>query len=683
MKEIYKSVLFERNYLVAEDGVVCDHSFEVLFSFASLFHIRITSGMALAQQEMIAFISDELGISVPEPFYRGFPASVRKLSPNQLLFDQLFHYTMTYGLHHFEHAGHSLFEGALSRSDFSEETKTKEFAIITEAEARDKLTDIFQNLMLSSRPLNDAQYAFVLSYVKDFDYDITQCMSKNTAVRLLSDSRQLQFLKFLSLSDVIKLVDDINYRQYGNENIKKLNLKNQDRKFITKVINELFDAGKCDLETCCEKKAVWNGLLHHIHYQPRDEISSRFVACMRGKENVSVYARFEKAVAEGNIQDAVVVLQEGKGTTALLRRLSYLMSRCTSQEDVDFILKRIESDNVVVLLQLLLEYAQVKPEKTRRDFIFTLHNKAKIHRETNEEASRRKSIIPADYVEAICNYVRENLHQELKGRLGKVYIDPDMQFIALPLQENTAQGGIGVLPKGSRLKIAEGKKVRAFTYWEKVDDIDLSVIGLDMDGRQMEFSWRTMYDEQSAAITYSGDETSGYEGGSEYFDIELEEFKDTYPNIRYLIFSNNVFSGTPFSKCLCKAGYMIRDIDDSGEVYEPKTVQSSYVINCESTFAHLFGIDLVNNDFVWLNTAKHGNTRVAGTTYLDYLTRYFDTTSIMNMALFFEMMATELVNDPAEAEVVVSDKTSDHVAHAHIIRSCDFDQVLAFMNAKQ
>ena len=61
---------------------------------------------------------------------------------------------------------------------------------------------------------------------------------------------------------------------------------------------------------------------------------------------------------------------------------------------------------------------------------------------------------------------------------------------------------------------------------------------------------------------------------------------------------------------------MLRDWDDSGQVYEPKTVKSAYLVNCESTFAYLFGIDLFTNEFVWLNVAKNSKLRVAGDTNL-------------------------------------------------------------------
>lgn len=681
MKQIYKEQLFEKSYLVSESANDFDNAFEVLYSLAALFNIRIVSGEKFAQKEMIPFVSKQLGINVPDPFYKGFPKTVRSLSSDELLFDQVYHYTQTYGLNHFEEAGHSLFESYFNRLAFQEKTNTKEFSIITEEEAEDQIADLVSNLLMSSRPLNDRQYALVLEYVKDDDCDIVNCASKNTSIRLLADSRSMKFIPFIKMSDVIKLVDEINYRHYGNENIKKLNLRNQDRKFIIQVINKLFDARRCDLETCYEKKKIWSGLLHHIHYQPHDELSARFTACMRGKENLSVYSRFEKALNEQDIKKAVTILREGKSAATVLRNLNYLISRCSSREEVDFVLESIRTTNIVVLLQLYMQYTSYSAKRISRDFVFTAHNKMKLHHETEEEVEKRKSIISEAYAEVIRQHILSNLRDVLKGRLGKVYIDPKMKSIALPLQENTAQGGIGVLPKGSRIPIEAEKKIRAFTYWEKVDDIDLSVIGIDEDGLQEEFSWRTMYENQSSAITYSGDQTSGYDGGSEYFDIDVEVFRKSYPAIKYLIFCDNVFSGIHFNECFCKAGFMLRDIEDSGEVFEPKTVQSSYFVNCASTFAYLFGIDLETNEFIWLNSARHGQTRVAGTTSLDFLTKYFHTTSTMNMYTFFEMMASELVDDPSEAEIIVSDQVISNDKNADVIRSYDFDKVLALMNA--
>ena len=50
------------------------------------------------------------------------------------------------------------------------------------------------------------------------------------------------------------------------------------------------------------------------------------------------------------------------------------------------------------------------------------------------------------------------------------------------------------------------------------------------------------------------------------------------------------------------------------------------------------------------------------------------------MYSFFEMMATELVDEPSKADVIVSDKAMDCRHDAEVVRSCDFDKILAFMN---
>lgn len=680
MKKLYNNYLLQKHILVSEGDVSTEEVFPTLFSMASLFNVKIVSGDKLAQPAMIRTIAENIGQHVPEPFYRGFPESVRELSSNQRLFDQFVHYVKTYGFNMFDETGHSVLEESLTRMAFKENTELKEFSIISENEAALVLEDTVEDLLKSTRPLSDDQYTLVLTFVHDFDYKVKNCASKNTAVRLLLDTRNTEYAAFIRMSDVIRLVDELNYEEYGGDNIKGLNLRNRDRRFITAVINELFSSDKCDLKTCFEKKSLWAGLLHHIHYKPFDDISLQFASSMRGSENHSAYSEFERALAQKDIKTAVSVLKENKGTAAVLRNLNYLVSRCSSEEDILFVTDNIDTDNAVVLIQLLIHYSAYIPADEKRIFKFSRHNKLVVHKETDEEAERRRSEISQHQAELLSSKMQESLAGLLKGRLGKVYIDPKMKRIALPLQENTSQGGYGVLPRGSRIHIEEGKKVRAFTYWEKVNDIDLSVFGIDEMGYQEEFSWRTMWGRQSKAITFSGDQTSGYHGGSEYFDIDIPLFKKEHPTIKYLVFCDNVYSGLNFSSCFCKAGYMTRDAADSGRVFEPKTVKSSFVIDCDSTFAYLFGIDLSNNDFLWLNLARDSSATVAGTTSVGFLTQYFDAASIINMYSFFEMMAASVVSDPLEADVAVTDEPVNVSESAEIIHSYDFERIMALMN---
>ena len=681
MNTIYKNYLFNKHILVREADVeTTENQFETLFALANLFNIRITEGEKLISKDMIRFVSERLGENVPEPFYVGFPKTVRELTTDQLIFDQLAHYTVTYGFGDFSEAGHSLFEEQFERTAFKENADIKDFSIISEADAEAVLGEFVNDLLAGTRPLSDEQFELVKSYIADFKFVPEDIASKNTAIKLLTSMRDITFSDYIVMSDVIKLVDEINYSEYDNKNIKKLNLKNQDRKFIAFVIDTIFESGRVDIRNCYEKKKVWSGLLHHIHYKAKSEEAQQFLDAMRGSENLSVYSSFEKAMTEKNIRAAVDELKSGKGTAAVLRRLNYIISRCESEEELEQILASLDTNNVIVLLQLLIQYVQYKSKNVARTFTFTKHNLLKVHNETEEEQAKRKSAISEEQARILSARIAEKLANLLKGRLGKVYIDPDMRKYALPIRETTTQGGFGVLTRGTRIKLPDTKKLRAFTYWEKVQDIDLSVFGINDKGEQMEFSWRTMGQLQSEGITYSGDVTNGYYGGSEYFDINYEKFRFKHPDINYLIFCNNVYSALPFSQVYCKAGYMTRDKSDSGRVYEPKTVKSSFVVNAESTFAYLFGIDLRTNEFVWLNMSRSSGATVAGTTDMSFLTDYFHVTDIINVYTFFELMATEIVSDISEAEVVVTNKNVECGENVQVIREYDIDKMIQLMN---
>ena len=682
MKKLYQDYLFSKGIFVSEGRKDPKEAFETLFSLAHFFAIRITDGAVLARREMISYAEQMLGTKVPEPFYRHFPQSVRQLSGDQLFFDQVLHYMNTYGFGDFSEPGHSIFEQSLERDAFKEDVDQRNFVIIDEEEALIRLTEFASSLMGSSRPLSTMQYSLVIELVRDGLFTPEKIASKNTAVKLMNDLRDPSFARFLSLSDVMKAASDLQFREYASEDMKKLNLKNRDRVYLARVIDNLLSSGKANIEECFEKRDLWKGLLHHIHYKPINEKGAEFVSQIRGGKNLSVYSDFENAMACGNVREACDILRERKGPAEVLRKLDYMVSRSTEPSDTDYILDRADSSNILILLQLLIRYGIKTPLK-KRVFAFTRFSRSTVHEETSEEMRRRKSMLSVGQQEYIKNAVRSKLSQALRGRLGKVYISPEMADIAVPLNAATQQGGYGVMNTSSRIHLLPGKKIRAFTYWEGVDDIDLSVIGLTDDGDQMEFSWRTMASNQSDAVIYSGDETSGFKGGSEYFDIDPAALQERYPALHYLVFCDNVYTGTNFSECTCRAGYMLRDTDDSGEIFEAKTVKSSFTVDCESTFAYLFALDLVRSDFVWLNMAVGSYQQIAGESSLFYLVRYINATDIINMHSFFSLAAAELTDDPEKADVIVSDTITPVSGAKTVIRSTDTEKIMAVLSGRQ
>jgi len=678
MRSFYKKYFFSKHILVNDSVSGCENNFHALFSLARVLGINITKGKNLANLEVFKFATSEIGKKVQDSFYLGFPESVKNLTKEQLLFDQLLHYFKTYTLGDFSaEEKRSLMEEDFKRIAFREHTTPVDFEIIKEEDAVKQLEEIVSNLLCSSRPLSNLNYQLVKNFVIDFNFNVEKCNCKDTIIRLLIDTKDLSLANQINFSDIIRVVEYINYLKYKNENIKNLNLKNQDRKLITKILDLKLEK-ETNIKECFEKQAIWCGILHHIHYKPKTEIGKNFVEKMRGGINDSVYSNFENLLKEKQIKKAIDYLIRQKGVNSLVRKLSYIISRCENEEQIKYALSKIETKNNIVLIQNLLHYKNVK--KLNRSFVFTKFNKLKTHTETKKEVEKRKSVTNEQTAKTICEILKQNLRNNLKNKLARVYIHPSMSKIALPIQENTSNGGFNVLPKGSKIEIEKLKKIRAFIYWKKVNDIDLSAIGLTEDLEMEEFSWRSMFDRQSDGITFSGDVVNGFNGASEYFDINLPKFKKTYPKVRYLIFCDNVYSSLPFSEVVCRAGYMLRDEQDSGQVFEPKTVKSSFTINCDSTFAYMFGIDLKTNEFVWLNTSRNSSVIVAGQTSVGFLLEYFERTKVFNVGNFFEMMATQIVDDPALADVVVCDDINVQTKQdALVIKSFDFEKITALL----
>ena len=125
---------------------------------------------------------------------------------------------------------------------------------------------------------------------------------------------------------------------------------------------------------------------------------------------------------------------------------------------------------------------------------------------------------------------------------------------------------------------------------------------------------------------------------------------------------------------------MIRDKDDSGEVFEPKTVQSSFAIDCKSTFCYLFAVDLERSEFVWLNCARAYMNPVAGLEQLWFLNDIIRVTDKINVKWFFELMATEVCDDISSADVVVTDKNIDVAEGVSLIREYDLEKMIRLMN---
>ena len=685
MNKTFKDFLFSKRILVNDTSVGTLTDFErtlVMMKLAIDYGYLIKKGEELVDKYILGYVKEKVdGVNVPPAFYKGFPASVRLLTSEEKLLDQLVHYINTYGLGNFDEAGHSIFEQEIERTVLTEKHDPIQFVVLSEEDAVIELTTIVRDMLANTRPLNNTQCEVIREFYA-FMPDVLMAIpiaSKATAIELLVTTRDIRFSSNISLSDVPKVVEKICYDNSGKANLKKLNLCNKDRKFISKLLDYFFISDRChanDIAACSERKKIWCGLLHHIHYTAKNDAAIRFLNVMRGNKNVSNLSKIENFMRDGLVVQAAQMAVNTKGSSYVLRNLNYFLSRCNCSDEVEGVIKCLDTScSTIALMQLYYNYLTYSGSNSARVFSFVKNGLMKTHVETDEECNRRKSVVLEPIRKYACAVLKDLICESLKNKLGKVYLDPDMSKLAIPLYAATGESGLGILSTGSRLPI-NSYNIRAFTYWENVDDIDLSCIVVNEDGSQDEFSWRTIHSKTSEAITFSGDQTSGFYGGSEFFDVDINLLKKQNPNAKYIVFCNNVFSGVAFKDCICRAGYMLREDLDAGQIYEPKTVKSSYNITADSTFAYLFAIDLDTNELVWLNQSVNKHVCVAGTQRMDYLNKYLELANVLNYEFLFKAMASELVDNIEDADVVVSDSYNGEKS---VIRSYDLEKVAALI----
>ena len=123
-----------------------------------------------------------------------------------------------------------------------------------------------------------------------------------------------------------------------------------------------------------------------------------------------------------------------------------------------------------------------------------------------------------------------------------------------------------------------------------------------------------------------------------------------------------------------------REKDDSGQVYEPKTVKTSFTINAKSTYAILFALDLKEKEIVWLNLGMSGRLRVAGEDDLSFVLPYMDILDIASVYSLFEAKAEEIVTNPEDADLIVSDAVFNLRENQKQIHSYDYEKLLGYMN---
>lgn len=372
---------------------------------------------------------------------------------------------------------------------------------------------------------------------------------------------------------------------------------------------------------------VWVGqFLHPGEYAKRFPKVARAFAIVRGKSPsgekapafAGFYAQLEAAADRGDARAMADLLATRPGE--LGRRFDHLLRVAAVGEaagdegSVDHALARFVEAAPKCSTPVLLTLYALLPTRTRRAKRRMFWPKGGVVTAVTTP-DERATLPPAVVESALACVEAELLARFAEAPRHRVaLVDAGLTDIVAPFNERTASPAAINLPRGSRVRVPEGKTLRLFLHWCETEggprtDIDLSVGFYAADWSYLgvcSYYELTCAIEGQAIARSSGDLTSAPfpEGSSEFVDLDWEAARAA--GVRHAVMVVNAYSGASFSQLERGfAGLMLRD-DVDGHVFDPRTVTLRFDLQGENGIFTPLSLDLEDGTMHWLDVYSKG-----------------------------------------------------------------------------
>jgi hypothetical protein len=201
--------------------------------------------------------------------------------------------------------------------------------------------------------------------------------------------------------------------------------------------------------------------------------------------------------------------------------------------------------------------------------------------------------------------------------LGKVFIDERLRDQLVPFSQRSASRSLRSITRGSSFDLPPGNTVRFFCWWKNLSQKDYPLhtrVDLDLSSSLFGSDWEcngdvSYYNLRQGGSCHSGDITSAPKGACEFIDMNLSSVLEK--GSRYIVMSVLSFTGQQFiSLPECFGGWMMREKPQSGEIFEPKTVQDKIDITASSKACVPVIIDAQERKVYWTDLGLKSSSQI-------------------------------------------------------------------------
>jgi len=542
-----------------------------------------------------------------EPMYPNFPRQVMEASDAELYLNAILHY---FG----DWIGVRILPD-YEKADRAPLFERTELTVLGAADW-DDVHDVFANLMRSKTSISQADKDDLAWYGEEFAGNLRlpgEIPNKEVlafVVKLFGLEALEGRLK--TATDILRVAVALSDGDVSlAEKTKFRSFKRGERRFLLRQLDQL----RSPISDMARHRAMWVRLGERVHpgeFQKKfPNAAEAFGVIRSGKRIETDRSKVEEALAKGDVLTALTLLVAKPGELA--RRLDHLLRICERTGSLNGPIVQAfqnvaEQVSVPVLLQLM-SHLEHRDEGDMR-VIFPKGNVAKVK-------ALEGKLPPVDAEAAgelleICRnaLVTQFAQSSPLEESAKVYIDPALDNYVVPFSQRSASKALRTIVRGSRLPLDADKTLRFFIWWRDMDngasdwdktvDVDLSVVFFDSDwGYKYHVSYTSL---RSAGVYHSGDITSAPRGACEFIDLDLKQVRKA--GYRYALPSVLSYTRQPFIEMPeCFFGWMAREQVQSGEIFEPKTVQQKLDLTAETKICIPCVFDLENMEMTWADIA--------------------------------------------------------------------------------
>ena len=423
-------------------------------------------------------------------------------------------------------------------------------------------------------------------------------------------------------------------------------------------------------------------ILHPFEYKKAkyNSVNAAFNTLRNEKKPLMFAGKVQAAITAKDMREAATLLKARPGEFA--RQLDKLIRDADNPNYIVNCFKEVATEiSTPVLLQVRQHFiGRMENDNQPVRVFFPKGNLAKAMVIKNELPEINSNV--CKNVARIC---REALIEQYKEKdfLGKVYIDEDFKNYLVPFSQRSASKAVKTIVRGSKLPIKEdATAVRGFIWWTNTDktrnswdegrvDIDLSATIYDENWQYVDRVSYTQLRSAKYKAYHSGDITNGGsikgDGVAEFIDVEIDAVAKNAG--RYIAFQIYSYTGQKFGSLPnCRFGWMEREDVNSGEIFEPKTVEMKIDLTADSTVAIPVIFDCVERKFIWcdmnLQNASsrfYGNnleSNLQGVTATCYGLTHLNKANIYDLVMMNAIARGTVVDSRNEADIIFSNDTT-------------------------